>query len=73
MGEIDPTPRDLHLHESLSADSATRAHSDQRFRSTEGLVLQTDVRRRIRNETIAGIIALIGIAVFIYIFFFVIA
>jgi hypothetical protein len=65
--QIDPTPRDLHVHESLSADSAARSCSDQRIREASGIVLQTDVQRRIRNEMIGGIVLLVSIVVALFI------
>jgi len=54
----------------LSADSAAKPYSDQRIREADGFVSRIDIQRRIRNETIGGIVLLVCIVVAFFILFF---
>jgi hypothetical protein len=53
------------------ADLETKAAAQYRSRDIKGALSDSTVARRIRNEAIAGIFALILIGVFTYWFFFV--
>lgn len=54
----------------IIADLETRAISGSRIRNKQGALSDPAVARRVRNETIAGVLVLICLAVFTYFFFF---
>jgi hypothetical protein len=55
------------------ADSESEAVQSQRFIDVEAGISDPSVARKLRNQNIIGILVLVGIAVFIYLLFFVLA
>ena len=52
------------------ADLETKAAADLRVRDIEEALSDNAVARKVRNETVAGILVLASIALFIFILFF---
>ena len=65
----------LYIHDMEAKASVAKIESEaisgQRLRNMEGALSDRRVARRVRNEAIAGILALAGLMILVYIVFFV--